>query len=342
MSFLEHLDELRTRLIRAAIAIAITFVIGWAFADKLFQVLEVPVKEALRRSRAEQAVKVGATTEALDLAAVKPGTEIQYTFYAPVMLSGVEVPAGTTIDAKVEVGQDGGRVIVPARPWGVGQQLLPAGVPIALTDASGASYIGPDDRLVIETVQGGFNIYVKVAFYAAIFLSVPYLLVQIWGFVSPGLYPHERKYVWPFVILSSLCFALGVVFAYKIAFPAACDYLVGLSTQDFRPLINADDYFDLALFIMLGLGLVFQIPTVTLILARLGLVTPGGMISVWRYAVVVIFIAAAFLSPTADIPNMLVFAAPMLTLYAVSIGIAWFFHRRRRTEEEALEEAAQG
>ena len=342
MSFLEHLDELRSRLIRSMIAIAITFGVGWAFATPLFKIIEVPVKDALRRSRIAQAVPVEGIGELSDLRGVDPGTLIQYTFRAPLNFKGVEVPAGTTIEAKVEVDPTGTRFIVPARPWGVGNHLFQAGVPIPLPEAAGGAYSGPDDRLVIETVQGGFNIYVKVAFYAAVFMSVPYLLLQLWGFIAPGLYPHERKYVWPFVILSSICFALGVTFAYKIAFPAACDYLVGLSTEEFRPLINADDYFDLALFIMMGLGLVFQIPTVTLILARLGLVTPGGMISIWRYAMVVIFIAAALLSPTADIPNMLVFAAPMITLYVLSIGIAWFFHRRRRTEEEALEEAAGG
>jgi sec-independent protein translocase protein TatC len=140
--------------------------------------------------------------------------------------------------------------------------------------------------------------------------------------------------------VASVCFGLGVFFAYEVAFPAACDYLIGLGGDNFRPLINADEYFDLILFIMLGLGLVFQIPTVTLLLSRLGLITAGTLIRVWRHAVLIIFVLAAVMSPTADIPNMLVFAAPMLALYVVSIVIAWFFHRRRRSDVEV--EAANG
>ncbi|HEY9231050.1 MAG TPA: twin-arginine translocase subunit TatC, partial [Blastocatellia bacterium] len=95
-----------------------------------------------------------------------------------------------------------------------------------------------------------------------------------------------------------------------------------------------DDYFDLIITIMLGLGIVFEIPTVTFFAARLGLVTPRLLMKVWRYAVVVIFILAAVLSPTTDVPNLLVFAAPMLLLYFLSVGIAWVFHRKRQTEEE--------
>ena len=107
-----------------------------------------------------------------------------------------------------------------------------------------------------------------------------------------------------------------------------------LGAGNFQPLINADEYFDLILFIMLGLGLVFQIPTVTYFLARLGLMTAGTLIKFWRYALIGIFIVAAVVSPTADIPNLLVFAAPMIALYVVSVGIAWIFYKKRQTDEE--------
>jgi sec-independent protein translocase protein TatC len=102
----------------------------------------------------------------------------------------------------------------------------------------------------------------------------------------------------------------------------------------FRPLVTADEYFDLIITIMLGLGVVFEIPTVTFFTARLGLVSPRMLLKVWRYAVIAIFIIAAVLSPTTDVPNLLVFAAPMLILYFLSVGIAWMFHRRRKTEAE--------
>lgn len=335
MSFLDHLDELRSRLVRCAIAVAVTFVLGWFFADYIFNFLSVPVHQALQRAKAAQQQHVDVPPAATDMASIAPGTEIQYTFPADVQLGGVEVKAGTTIAARVDAAPDGTRTLVVARPWGVGGRIIPDATPLPESVISNATSTALGDKLVIETVQGTFNLYVKVAFYAALVFSMPFLLYQLWGFIAPGLYPHERKYVYPFVFLCTTCFALGVAFAYKVAFPAACDYLIGLGEGNFQPLINADEYFELVLFIMLGLGLVFQIPTITYFLARLGLVTAGTLLKFWRYAVVLIFIVAAVVSPTADIPNLLVFAAPMLGLYVVSIGIAWFFHRKRMTEEEA-------
>lgn len=337
MSFLEHLDELRARLVRAAIAIAIMFVLGWIFADRIFNFLSIPVTEALARAKAAQQVNV-ASNGAANVLTLPSGTEIQYTFRAPVRIGGVEVPAGTTISARIEDSGDGKRTIVPSRPWGVGEVLFAEGSPLPADVVAKATFAQPGDRLVIETVQGTFNLYVKVAFYTAVVFAMPFLLFQLWGFISPGLYPHERSYVIPFVGLGTAFFALGVVFAYTIAFPAACDYLIGLGEGNFQPLINADEYFELILFIMLGLGLVFQIPTVTYFLARLGLITARTLVRFWRYAVIGIFLVAAVVSPTADIPNLLVFAAPMMGLYLISIGIAWFFHRKRQTEEEYLGE----
>src|ERR671920_1868004 len=156
----------------------------------------------------------------------------------------------------------------------------------------------------------------------------PFLLLQIWGFVSPGLYPHERAYVTPFIILSSISFVLGAAFAYYIIFPPAAKYLLGLG-QDFRLLLKADDYFDFIILVMLGMGLVFQMPAVTYVLSRIGVVTAGWLVRVWKIALIVILVAAAVLSPTNDIPNMMLFAAPMVVLYLISILIAWLFSRPR-------------
>jgi sec-independent protein translocase protein TatC len=157
---------------------------------------------------------------------------------------------------------------------------------------------------------------------------VPFLLWQIWAFVSPGLYPHERAYVTPFIALSSISFVLGAMFAYKIIFPPAAKYLLGLG-QDFRLLLKADDYFDFIIIVMLGMGVVFQMPAITYVLARIGLVTAGFLVRIWKTSLIVILVAAAVLSPTNDIPNMLLFAAPMIVLYLVSIFVAWIFSRPR-------------
>jgi sec-independent protein translocase protein TatC len=148
--------------------------------------------------------------------------------------------------------------------------------------------------------------------------------------VSPGLYPHERAYVTPFISLSTISFVLGAAFAYYVIFPPAAKYLLGLGT-DFRLLLKADDYFDFIILVMLGMGIVFQMPAVTYVLARIGLVTAGFLIRIWKTALIVILIAAAVLSPTNDIPNMLLFAAPMLVLYVVSVFVAWLFNKPRTT-----------
>jgi sec-independent protein translocase protein TatC len=176
-----------------------------------------------------------------------------------------------------------------------------------------------------------FSLYVKVSLYAAVCLSVPFLLWQIWAFVSPGLYPHERAYAYPFIALSSISFVIGAAFAYRIIFPPAARYLLGLG-QDFRLLLKADDYFDFIILIMLAMGIVFQMPAITYVLSRIGIVTAGFLLRVWKTALIVILVSAAVLSPTNDIPNMMLFAAPMIVLYAVSILIAWIFGRPRTQE----------
>ena len=133
---------------------------------------------------------------------------------------------------------------------------------------------------------------------------MPFLLFQIWGFVSPGLYPHERAYVTPFILFSTISFVLGAAFAYYVIFPPAAKYLLGLGS-DFRLLLKADEYFDFIILVMLGMGVVFQMPAITYVLARIGLVTARFLIKIWKTALIVILIAAAVLSPTNDIPNMM-------------------------------------
>ena len=114
--------------------------------------------------------------------------------------------------------------------------------------------------------------------------------------------PHERAYVTPFIALSSISFVLGAMFAYKVIFPPAAKYLLGLG-QDFRLLLKADDYFDFIIIVMLGMGIVFQMPAVTYVLARIGLVTAGFLMRIWKTALIVILIGAAIISPTAIFPT---------------------------------------
>src|SRR5690606_3716491 len=122
-------------------------------------------------------------------------------------------------------------------------------------------------------------------------------------------------------------------FAYYILFPPAVGYLLGLG-EDFRLLLRASDYLDFITLIMLAMGIIFQMPAVTYVLSRIGIVSAGFLVRSWKIALIIILIVAAVVSPTADIPNMLLFAMPMMALYVVSIVIAWFFGRRRKTDSE--------
>jgi sec-independent protein translocase protein TatC len=335
MSFLDHLDELRTRLIRIAIFVVLAFVICWFFSDKIYNFLQVPVQAAML-----QAKRVGSAglpgAEIIPLADYV-GKEVMFVFPTDTRIGNAVIPTGTTITVKVESAPDGLPQLVTTIPWAINMEtVVKEGyvIPRHLYLTSNI-YLNPDNRLVVGTVQGAFNLYIKVSFYAAIFFGVPFMLVQIWGFVAPGLYPHEKKYAAPIIVMATFWFLAGCAFAYYIAFPRAANFLLGVATEgNLRPLVTADDYFDLIITIMLGLGVIFEIPTVTFFGARLGLITPRLLLKVWRIAVIAIFIIAAILSPTTDVPNLLVFAAPMLILYFLSIGIAWMFHRKRKTEEE--------
>jgi sec-independent protein translocase protein TatC len=337
MSFLDHLDELRSRLIRIAGFVMIAFVVCWIFSDIIYGFLQIPVQAAL--FRAKQATGVNLEGAALTPLSDYLNREVDFLFPTDAKIGEAVMQAGANIRCNVQTGPDGLPQLVTANPVVVNNiTVIPEGyvLPPALYAANNM-LLSPDRRLVVATVQGAFNLYIKVSFYAAIFFGVPFILVQIWGFVAPGLYPHEKKYAVPVILMASIFFLLGAAFAYYIAFPRAADFLLGVAAGDkthFRPLVTADEYFDLIITIMLGLGVVFEIPTVTFFAARLGLVTPRLLLKIWRYAVIAIFILAAVLSPTTDVPNLLVFAAPMLILYFLSVGIAWLFHRKRRTEKE--------
>jgi sec-independent protein translocase protein TatC len=333
MSFLDHLDELRSRLIRSAIFVLVAFLVCWGLSDHIYHFLEVPVRAAMLEAKKIIASQVDAPIDPLVLYA--DGAIVSFTFPGDAKVGEALILTGATLVLKVQRAEDGVPELVTVTPHVMNQEsVIPEGtvIPRELYSKDNA-YLGPDNKLIVGTVQGAFNLYIKVAFYAAIFFAVPFLLVQAWGFISPGLYPHEKKYAVPFIVMASVFFIAGCAFAYYIAFPRAANFLLGVAAEgNLRPLVSADEYFDLILTITLGLGAVFEIPTVTFFLSRLGLVTPKLLIKFWKIAVLVIFVIAALLSPTTDIPNLLVFAAPMLLLYGLSIGIAYVFHKKRQAE----------
>ncbi|MEO6393078.1 MAG: twin-arginine translocase subunit TatC [Pyrinomonadaceae bacterium] len=332
MSFLEHLDELRRRIIRCVVVVFVVFLGCWFVSDYIYNFLAVPVRRALAEAgRVDVPISGRAGNETIaPLNTLKDGDKGRYIFAENTKLGTSMVPAGATVAAIYTNDAQGRPGLFTDEPIFAGNTIIPKGVklPIDFTGKTAAAAL--DDKLIVTTAIEPFSLYVKVSLYAALAVSIPFLLWQIWGFVSPGLYPHERAYVTPFIGLSSVSFVVGAAFAYYVIFPPAAKYLLGLGT-DFKLLLKADDYFDFIILVMLAMGLVFQMPAITYVLARIGLVTARWMIKIWRISLVVILVVAAVISPTNDIPNMMLFAAPMLVLYVISIFIAWGFGKKRTT-----------
>jgi sec-independent protein translocase protein TatC len=334
MSFLDHLDELRRRLIRSAAFVFVALVGCWFASGHIYNFLSIPVRRALAEAAQRPVPLQGLTGgEAITpLSSVNEGDAGRYVFAEATKLGASVIPMGASVTARVARDHEGRLGLFTDEPLVAGPSVIPKGVrlPVDFGAAPGRPD-GIEDKLVVRTAIEPFSLYLQVSLYAALCISVPFLLWQVWAFVSPGLYPHERGYAIPFIFLSTVSFLVGAAFAYYVLFPPAVSYLLGLG-QDFRLFLNATDYFDFIILIMLAMGLVFQMPAITYVLSRIGLVTAGFLVRHWRISLIVILAAAAVLSPTSDVLNMMLFAAPMAVLYLISILIAWMFGRPRTAE----------
>src|ERR1700685_988282 len=188
---------------------------------------------------------------------------------------------------------------------------------------------GMSEKLVYLNPTDPFNLYLKIAALAGLFVTCPFVLYQVWMFISPGLYRNEKRYVVPFMVSTIGLFLSGGYFGYKLVYPAALEFLIGYGKQ-FQPMITIHEYTDLFLTVILGLGLVFELPILVFFLALMGVVSAGWMWRNVRYSILVIFIIAAIITPQTDILNMCIFAAPMVALYLGSIGIAYLVHPKQR------------
>jgi len=246
MGFLDHLEELRRRIIYSIIAVAIGFFFCWGYAEKIYEIMQRPIMVALQHNG----------------------------------LSG--------------------------------EKLV---------------YLNPTEP---------FNLYIKVGAMAGLFVASPFVLYQLWLFISPGLYRHEKRYVMPFMFSTVGLFLGGGYFGYKLVYPQALEFLISYGKQ-FQPMITIGEYTDLFLTIIIGMGLIFEMPILIFFLSLMGIVSAGWMWRNLRYSILIIFIIAAVLTPTTDILNMCIFAAPMVALYVVSIAIAWLVHptqRKKRADKK--------
>jgi sec-independent protein translocase protein TatC len=233
MSFLDHLEELRKRLMVSFIAVAVGFFACWAFAEPIFAKLQEPL----------------------------------------------------------------------------------------------AQFLPPGDKLAYTRLTAPFFLYMKVAFFAGLFVAAPVVLYQLWLFIAPGLYKKERRLAAPFIIFGSLFFLLGGYFGYRFLLPSTCSFFVETGKQ-FKQMITVDDYFSFASVIILACGLVFETPILIFFLARLGIVTPAFLMQKFKYAVVLAFVISAIVTPTPDMVTQAALAVPMILLYLIGVGVAWLFGKK--------------
>lgn len=234
MGFLDHLDELRKRLIRSCLAIAGGMVVAFAFVDRLGDFVLAPTLKAL-----------------------------------------------------------------------------------------------PDGALIITRPGEGFAFYLDVALIGGVVLAAPFVMYQVWRFIAPGLYAKEKRFAIPFVVLTTLGAVGGAAFTHYVMFPATFAFFATFHSRLMKFTPRVEDTFELYKMMLLGMVVVFQIPTVVFFLAKMRLVTARFLWRHIKYAILIIFIAAAVLTPSADPWNQTIFAAPMLALYVLSIGIAWAVEPRR-------------
>ena len=188
-------------------------------------------------------------------------------------------------------------------------------------------FLPPGDKLAYTRLTAPFFMYMKVAFFAGLFLAAPVILLQLWLFIAPGLYRHERRYAVPFIVFATLFFCAGGYFGFRFILPATCSFFVETGKQ-FKQVVTIDDYFSFASTIILAAGLVFETPILIFFLARLGIVTPAFLLQKFKYAIVLSFVIAAIVTPTPDMVTQTALAVPMILLYALGIGIAFLFGKK--------------
>ncbi len=190
-------------------------------------------------------------------------------------------------------------------------------------------------ELINIVPYGQLVFYMEAVLFSALILGMPWILYQLWKFIEPGLYPKERKYISGIVGFTSLCFFLGVSFAYFILLPFMLQFFAGFGSRDVENLIAINEYATFILTMILVSGLIFELPMVSYVLARFGILTPAFMRHYRRHAYVVILVLSALITPTTDIFTMSVFSLPIVLLYEVSIGITAVAKRKRAESFES-------
>jgi sec-independent protein translocase protein TatC len=195
-----------------------------------------------------------------------------------------------------------------------------------------------NSHMIYTSLPEAFFNYMKISFYASLFLTSPFTLYQLWKFVSPGLYKTEKKYVVPFVISSSILFTGGVLFGYYLALPPAYSFFVEFSSDFLKPMFSLKEYLSLSLKLLLAFGLSFELPVFIFFMAKIGIVSSKTLAKQRRYAILVIFVAAAILTPSPDAITQIIMAIPLMILYEFSIFIAKFAEKKPSQADDTKED----
>ncbi len=196
----------------------------------------------------------------------------------------------------------------------------------------------PGIRLIYTQPGEAFGLYIQIALIAGVVLAMPFIMYQLWRLIAPLVPSSARRFALPFVGFTTLGFVAGAAFTHYIAFPYLMVFAASFNTPGLMFMPRLEHVFDLYMKMVLGMAVVFQMPTVVFFLAKLGLITAGFLWRSFRYAVLLIFVAAAVITPTGDMVTQTIFAAPMLVLYLLSIAIAWVFGRSSPSEQKDPDE----
>ncbi|HBD06853.1 MAG TPA: twin-arginine translocase subunit TatC [Syntrophobacteraceae bacterium] len=197
---------------------------------------------------------------------------------------------------------------------------------------------GPTRKLIYTGPVEALLTYLKVSFIGGIGLATPVILYQFWRFVAPGLYAHERKYLYPVLISSTVFFVGGSLFGYYVVFPYGFQFFTSFANEFITPMISTREFLSFATKMLLAFGMMFELPLVTFIFAKIGIINNTFLRKQRKYAIVIIFIVAAVLTPTPDAFNQCLMAAPLLVLYELSAWIAYFFGKKEAATEPAQPE----
>ena len=193
----------------------------------------------------------------------------------------------------------------------------------------------PGVKLIYTQPGEAFSLYITIALIAGAVVASPFIMLQVWLFIAPGLYSNEKRMAIPFVLFTTIGFLAGAAFNHYISFPYLMKFFASFNTPELAFMPKLEDVFGLYSKMLIGMGLVFQMPAVVFFLAKMKLVTARFLASNFKYALLIIFIAAAVITPSGDMMTQTIFAAPMIGLYLLSIGIAWVFGPKRLRSAEA-------